>query len=159
MAIKGARADDGRITPHLMVRGGRKAIDFYTRAFGATVLYESVMPHGEGIHAHLQIGKTMIMITDEQPPSPKGLMLVAAPESLGGTTTILEMYVDDVDTVYQRAVDAGAKPMMPIGDAFYGDRSGWVADPFGHIWAISTVKEELTPEQVHERMTAAFKGE
>ncbi len=158
MAIKGARADDGRITPHLMVRGGRKAVDFYTRAFGATVLYESAMPHGDGIHAHLQVGKTMIMITDEQPPSPKGLMLVAAPESLGGTTTILEMYVDDVDTVYQRAVDAGAKPMMPIGDAFYGDRSGWVADPFGHIWAISTVKEELTPEQVHERMTAAFKG-
>ena len=157
MAIKGARADNGRITPHLMIRGGRKAIEFYTRAFGATVLYESAMPHGDGIHAHLQVGKTMIMITDEQPPSPAGMMLVAAPESLGGTTTILEMYVDDVDAVYQRAVDAGGKPMMPIGDAFYGDRTGWVADPFGHIWAISTVKEDLTPEQVHERMMAAFK--
>ena len=157
MAIKGARADDGRITPHLLVRGGRKAIDFYTRAFGATVLYESAMPHGDGLHAHLQVGKTMIMITDEQPPSPAGMMLVAAPESLGGTTTILEMYVDDVDTVYQRAVDAGAKAMLPIGEAFYGDRTGWVADPFGHIWAISTVKEELTPEHVHERMLAAFK--
>jgi PhnB protein len=156
MAIKGARADEGRITPHLMVRGGRKAIEFYTRAFGATVLYESELPHGAGLHAHLQVGKTMIMITDEQPPSPQGMMLVAAPESLGGTTTILEMYVDDVDTVYQRAVDAGGKPMLPIGEAFYGDRSGWVADPFGHIWAISTVKEELTPEQVHERMVAAF---
>ena len=157
MAIKGARADNGRITPHLMIRGGRKAIEFYTRTFGAIVLYESEMPHGDGIHAHLQVGKTMIMITDEQPPSPAGMMLVAAPESLGGTTTILEMYVDDVDAVYQRAVDAGGKPMMPIGEAFYGDRTGWVADPFGHIWAISTVKEELTPEQVHERMIAAFK--
>jgi len=157
MAIKSARAEDGRITPHLMVRGGRRAIEFYTRAFGAAVLYESPMPHGPGLHAHLQIGKTMIMITDEQPPAQAGVMLVSAPESLGGTTTILEMYVDDVDRVYKQAVDAGGKPMMPVGEAFYGDRTGWVADPFGHIWAISTVKEELTPDQVHDRMVAAFK--
>jgi PhnB protein len=157
MAIIGARADNGRITPHLLVRGGRKAIEYYTRAFGAALLYESPMPHSGGIHAHLQVGKTMIMITDEQPPGPTGMMIVAAPESIGGTTVILEMYVDDVDAVYQRAVDAGGKPMMPVGDAFYGDRTGWVADPFGHLWAISTVKEELTPEQIQERMVAAFK--
>lgn len=157
MAITGARAEDRRITPHLMVRGGRKAIEYYTRAFGATLLYESSMPHSDGIHAHLLVGKTMIMVTDEQPPGPAGIMLVAAPESIGGTTTILEMNVDDVDAVYQRAIDAGGKPMLPICDAFYGDRTGWVADPFGHIWAISTVKEELTPEQVRERMLTAFK--
>jgi PhnB protein len=157
MAITGARADNGRITPHLMVRGGRKAIEFYTRAFGATLLYESAMPHGDGLHAHLQVGKTMIMVTDEQPPGPNGVMVVASPESVGTATTILEMYVDDADLVYQRAVDAGGKPMLPIGDTFYGDRMGWVADPFGHIWAIATVKEELTPAQVHERMTAAYK--
>jgi len=156
MAIKGARAEDGRITPHLMVRGGKKAVAFYARAFGATVLYESVMPGGNGIHAHLQVGKTMIMITDERPPSPNGIMLgVAAPESLGATTTILEYYVDDVDVAIQRAVDAGAKPMLPICDAFYGDRFGWVTDPFGHLWALGTVKEELTPEQVRERMVAS----
>src|SRR5919109_564510 len=151
MAIKGARADNGRITPHLMVRGGRKAIEFYTRAFGATVLYESPLPHSDGLHADLQIGKTMIMITDEMPPGANGVMILASPESVGAATTLLEMYVEDVDVVYQRAVDAGGKPMMPVGDAFYGDRTGWVADPFGHVWAISTVKEELTPEQVHER--------
>jgi PhnB protein len=156
MAIKGARAEDGRVTPHLMVRGGRKAIDFYTRALGAIVLYESAMPDGNGIHAHLKVGKTMIMITDERPPSPNGIMLgVAAPESLGATTTILEYYVDDVDLAYQRAIDAGAKPMLPICDAFYGDRFGWVLDPFGHVWALGTVKEELTPEQVHERMVTS----
>jgi uncharacterized glyoxalase superfamily protein PhnB len=156
MAIKGARAEDGRITPHLMVRGGTKAVAFYTRAFGATVLYESPMPYGDGIHAHLQVGKTMIMITDEQPPSPNGMTLgVAAPESLGATTTILEYYVGDVDETIQRAIDAGAKPILPITDSFYGDRFGWVLDPFGHIWAIGTVKEELTPEQVHQRMVAA----
>jgi PhnB protein len=80
---------------------------------------------------------------------------VAAPESLGATTTILEYYVGDVDETIQRAIDAGAKPILPITDSFYGDRFGWVLDPFGHIWAIGTVKEELTPEQVHQRMVAA----
>ena len=156
MAIKGARAEDGRVTPHLLVRGGRKAIDFYTRAFGATVLYESAMPDGNGIHAHLKVGKTMFMITDERPPSADGIMLgVAAPESLGATTTILEYYVDDVDAAYQRAIDAGAKAMLPFCDAFYGDRFGWVLDPFGHLWALGMVKEELTPEDVHQRMVAS----
>jgi PhnB protein len=138
MAIKGARADNGSITPNLMVRGGRKAIEFYTRAFGASLLYESTLPYGDGLHAHLQIGNTMIMITDEMPPGPNGVMMVASPESVGAPTTILEMYVDDVDAAYQRAVDAGGKPMMPVRDAFFGDRMGWLADPFGHIWAIAT---------------------
>jgi PhnB protein len=156
MAIKGARPEDGRVTPHLMVRGGRKAIAFYTKAFGATVLYESPMPDGNGVHAHLRIGRSMILVTDERPPSPDGMTLgVAAPESLGGTTTILEYFVEDVDVSYQRAVDAGAKPILAVCDAFYGDRSGWVMDPFGHIWSMSTVKEELTPEQIRERMAAA----
>ena len=156
MAIKGARSDEGRVTPHLLVRGGRQAIEFYTAAFGATVLYESVLPDSSGIHAHLRVGRSMIMITDERPPSPDGMMLgIAAPESLGATTTILECYVDDVDASYQRAVDAGAKPLMPVCNAFYGDRMGWVLDPFGHVWALSTVLEELTPEQVHERMLSA----
>jgi PhnB protein len=156
MAIKGARPEDGRVTPHLMVRGGRKAIAFYTQAFGATVLYESPMPDGQGLHAHLRIGRSMILVTDERPPSSDGMILgVAAPESLGATTTILEYYVENVDVSYRRAVDAGARPILPVGDAFYGDRSGWVMDPFGHIWSISTVKEELSPEQVHARMVAA----
>ena len=76
MAITGARADNGTITPHLMVRGGRKAIEFYTRAFGATVLYQSTMPFSDGVRAHLRIGKTMVMVTDEQPPGPNGVMTV-----------------------------------------------------------------------------------
>jgi len=156
MAIKGARPEDGRVTPHLMVRGGRSAVAFYTKAFGATLLYESAMPDGKGIHAHLSVGRSMILVTDERPPSPDGMTLgVAAPESLGATTTILEYYVEDADVTYRQALDAGAKPILPICDAFYGDRSGWVLDPFGHIWAISTVKEELTPEQVHARMVSA----
>ena len=127
MAIKGARAEHGRVTVHLMVRGGRKAIEFYTRAFGASLLYESAMPDGNGVHAHLRVGASMIMITDERPPTPDGSMLgIAAPETLGATTTILEDDVADVDASYRRAVDAGAKPIMPVCSAFYGDRTGWV---------------------------------
>lgn len=157
MAIKGARAEDGRVTPHLMVRGGRKAIEFYIRAFGATLLYESPLPGGQGLHAHMMVGRTMIMVTDEQPPSSEGMTRgVAAPESLGATTTILECYVDDADAAYQRAIDAGAKAMLPLCDSFFGDRYGWVVDPFGHVWALATVKEELTPEEIQQRMVAAF---
>jgi PhnB protein len=94
------------------------------RLFGATVLYEAAMPHGDGLHAHLQIGQD-----------------------------------DDHDhgRAAARTVDAGGKPMLPICDTFYRDRMGWVADPFGHIWAISTVRDEVTPEQVFERRTAAYK--
>lgn len=99
----------------------------------------------------------MIMITDERPPSPDGMMPgIAAPESLDGTTTIRECYVEDVDSAVQRAVDAGAKPLLPVCDGFFGDRFGWGIDPFGHVWSLATVKEELTPEEVHERMTTAF---
>ena len=101
----------------------------------------------------------MIMITDEQPPSAEGMMPgIAAPESLGGTTTILECYVEDADRAVQRALDAGAKPLMPVCDGFYGNRFGWVVDPFGHVWSLGTVKEELTPEEVHERMTAPIQA-
>ena len=157
MAVKGARAELGRVTPNLIVRGGRKAVEFYVRAFGATLLYESALPNGNGIHANLKVGQSMIMVTDELPPSPQGMIGVAAPESLGATSTILELYVDDVDAAYQRAVDAGAKPMMPVRNAFYGDRFGWVRDPFGHLWSLATVLEELTPDQINERMAAAFK--
>src|SRR5262249_56349633 len=104
VASEGGGGEEGRVTRHVMVRGGRKAIDFYTRALGATILYESAMPDGNGIHAHLKVGKTMIMITDERPPSPSGIMLgVAAPESLGATTTILEYGLDDVDIAHQPA--------------------------------------------------------
>ena len=115
------------------------------------------MPHGDGLHAHLQIGKTMIMITDEQPHGPNGVMMVASPESVGAATTILEMYVDDVDVVYQRAVDAGGKADVADlrhvlrGSDGLGGRS--VRPHLGD----STVREEVTPEQIHERMTAVYK--
>lgn len=156
MAIKGARVEDGRVTPNLLVRGGRKAVEFYKSAFGATILFESAMPDGAGIHAQMMIGRTVIRITDERPPSPDGIMPgIAAPESLGATTVILEYQVDDADAAYTRAVGAGGKPILPLCDGFFGDRYGWVLDPFGHLWALTTVKEELSPEEVQRRMAAA----
>jgi PhnB protein len=153
MAIKGARVEDGRVTPNLLVRGGRKAVEFYKNAFGAKVLFESAMPDGFGVHVQLMVGRTVMRITDERPPSQDGIMLgVAAPESLGATTVILEYQVDDADASYTRAVDAGSKPILPLCDGFFGDRYGWVLDPFGHVWAIVTVKEELSPEEIQRRM-------
>jgi PhnB protein len=151
MAIKGARPEHGRITPHLLVRNSEQAIEFYKRAMGAEVLYCSPMPHGRGVHAHLRIAKTVVMLTEES--AKRGAEeWQAAPESLGGTSTILELYVDDVDAAFQRAVNAGAKPTLPVTDMFWGDRYGWITDPYGHIWALATAGEELTPEQIQGRL-------
>ncbi len=115
---------------------------------------------GATTHAHLKIANAVVMVTEEAPGQAQtkeheGAHL-ASPESLGGTSTILELYVDDVDAAYKRAVDAGGIPVMPPMDAFWGDRYSWVTDPFGYIWALSTVKEVLTPEQVKQRMDAVF---
>jgi uncharacterized glyoxalase superfamily protein PhnB len=156
MAIKGARAENRTVTPHLVVRGAAEAIEFYKRAFGAVELYRSPLPGMAGLHAHVRIGKTMV--TDEytgtrDPENIDMQVRLLSPQSLGGASGLLEILVDDVDAAYTRAVDAGATPVLPLSDCFWGDRYGWVADPFGHLWALATVKEELTPEEVHRRMT------
>lgn len=160
MAIKGAQPEHGRVTPHLIVRNTLQAVGFYKQALGADVLYCSPLPDGTTTHAHLKIANSVVMVTEESPEQARtkehlGARL-ASPESLGATSTILELYVDDVDATYKRAVDAGAIPVMPPMNAFWGDRYSWVADPFGYLWALSTIKEVLTPEQVKERMDAMF---
>lgn len=156
MAIKGARAEKNRIAPHLIVRNASEAVAFYKQAFGAVELYRSTLPGGIGVHFHLQVAKSFVMVTDEAPPSEghsiDDTIKLRSPQSLGGTGTVLELLVDDVDSAYRRAVDAGATPVLPVSDCFWGDRYGWVRDPFGHIWALATVLEELTPEEVQRRM-------
>jgi PhnB protein len=157
MAIKGARPDTRQISPHLIVRDGQAALRFYQQAFGAEVLYLSEMPSGVGLHAQLRIADSVVLLSSEnmqQHPEAH----VRAPETLGGTSVLLELYVDDVDAWFQRAVTAGAKPTMQPEEAFFGDRYGWVTDPFGHIWALATVKETLTPEELANRMQAATSG-
>jgi uncharacterized glyoxalase superfamily protein PhnB len=151
MAILGGRPDTRQLAPHLIVRDGAAAIDFYRRAFGANELYRSEMPGGVGLHAQLRIADSVVLVSDEnltRHPESR----VAAPETFGGASVILELYVDDVDPWYSRAIEAAAAATMPPTDTFFGDRYGWVTDPSGHIWSLATVIAILTPEQVSERM-------
>src|SRR2546422_4885387 len=115
------------ITPHLVVRGAGRAIDFYKRAFGAEELSRSPGPGGLLMHAELKIGDSIVMLCDEFPQMERWV----SPESLKGTTTAMHLYVEDGDAVFTRAVAAGAKVSMPLMDAFWGDRYGKLTDPFG----------------------------
>jgi PhnB protein len=154
MAIKGARLTTRQIAPHLIVEDGPKALQFYKDAFGAEVLYLSEMPHAPGLHAQLKIADSVVLVsTENMQQRPEAH--VRAPETLGGTCVLLELYVDDVDAWFERAVRAGGKATMKPADAFFGDRYSWLTDPFGHIWALATAQDVLTPEQIADRMRAA----
>lgn len=138
------------VTPYLIVKSAAKAIDFYKQAFGATETLRVPQPDGRIVHAELKIGDSTIMLADEFPERN-----IRGPESLGGTPVTMHLYIEDVDTVAQRAVAAGAKEIRPVQDQFYGDRSGMFADPFGHQWNISTHVEDLSAEEVGKRAAAA----
>jgi len=119
------------------------------KAFGAIELFR--MPHGDKIgHAEIKIGDSPIMLADEQPA-----MGYVGPQALGGTPVSLMIYVEDVDTIYKNAIDAGATEVKPLQDQFYGDRSGTLKDPFGHLWTVATHKEDVTPEEMNKRMAKA----
>jgi len=137
------------VTPYLIVDGAADAIAYYKKAFGATELFR--MDHeGKVGHAELKIGDSPIMLADEFPQ-----MGYRSPKALGGTPVSIMIYVPDVDTVYQQAIDAGATEVKPLQDQFYGDRSGTLTDPFGHVWTIATHKEDVTMEEMNRRMAAA----
>ncbi len=150
MAIQGGRPDNRQIVPYLMVVDSKAAVAFYERAFGAQLVYSDEMPGGHGVFAQLKIGDSYIQLAeDSSGPSESKFR---SPQRLGGTSVVLERYVDDVDAAFQRAVDAGATGIIQPGDMFFGDRYAWVADPWGHIWAMATVKDRLSPEELHRRM-------
>jgi uncharacterized glyoxalase superfamily protein PhnB len=135
------------ITPHLVVRGVARAIEFYRRAFGADELYRNTAPDGRAImHAELLLGDSRFLVNDEFPD-----WGVLAPPSLGGSPVTLHLYVEDVDAVFQSAVDAGAEVVMPVADAFWGDRYAIVKDPFGHRWSIASRIEDLSPQEIQQR--------
>jgi PhnB protein len=141
------------LTPSLVVKGGRDAIEFYKNVFGAEVIAIMPGPDGQSVmHGELKIGDSHLFVNDEFPD-----MGVKSPKSLGGTASSVHVYVPDVDAVFERAVKAGATVRMPVSDMFWGDRYGKLCDPFGHDWAIATRVEELTPEQIKERGEAFFK--
>jgi PhnB protein len=140
------------VTPYLIINGAADAIEFYKKAFGATELFR--MPHGDKIgHAEIKIGDSPIMLADEYPE-----MGFTSPKSFGGTPVSLMIYVEDVDTVFPRAIAAGGVEMKALKDQFYGDRSGTLTDPFGHVWTVATHMEDLTSEEMGKRAAAAHGG-
>ncbi|HEX9071358.1 MAG TPA: VOC family protein, partial [Pseudolabrys sp.] len=140
------------VTPHLIVSGAVKAIEFYKSVFGAhEVRPTATMPDGKVMHAHLKIGDSDVMLADEFPHSP-----VRSPQSLGGSAVVMTLYVPDVDATWTKAIDAGAKSVCPLSNMFWGDRYGMIQDPFGHVWAMATHIEDLTQAEIDERAKKAF---
>ena len=142
------------VTPYLAVKQAADAIEFYRRAFGAKERMRLRMPNGKVGHAELEIGDSVIMLADEHPE-----MDFRSPESYGGAAVSLHLYVKDVDASFRKATEAGAKPVRPVQDQFYGDRSASLRDPFGHVWHIATHKEDVAPEEIDRRAAAMFKKE
>jgi PhnB protein len=140
------------LTTYLVVRGADKAIDFYKRAFGAVEVFRMPDPQGRIMHAELKIGGSMLMLSEEMP-----MGNTRAPETLGGTTCQVFVYVEDCDKTINQASAAGAKVDMPAADMFWGDRYGKLTDPFGHSWGIATHKEEVSAEEMGRRATEFFK--
>lgn len=141
------------LTPYIVVNDAAKAIRFYEEAFGAQETYASKAPNGKIMHARIKIGNSILMLSDEFPQSESCGM--KAPTSLKGTSAMLNIYVEDVDTLFSSAIKAGAKVLMPVEDMFWGDRYGQVEDPFGHIWSLATRKKNMTEEE-KEKAAAAF---
>jgi PhnB protein len=132
------------LTPHLTVRDATRAIDFYQKAFGAEVLQVNHTPDGKIMHAALKIGDSMLMLNDEF-PEPGGTL---SPLASGGTGVMLHLYLENVDTVFARAISAGATVKMAVTDMFWGDRYGQLMDPFGHKWSLATHTRDLSPDEM-----------
>jgi PhnB protein len=139
------------VTPYLIVTGAANAIEFYKNVFGATELMLFTQPDGQVGHAEIKIGNSIVMLADEAPD-----IGYRSPLSLGGSGTGIMLYVEDVDTVFNLAVEAGAKVHQTVKDQFYGDRSGALIDPFGHMWTIATHVEDVPPEEMQRRMKASM---
>lgn len=135
------------VTPYLVIKGAAKAIEYYKNVFGATVVVRMDGPDGKIGHAELKIGDSHIMLADENLQ-----MGNRSAESIGASPISLLIYLPDCDAVVAKAIAGGAKVLKPVADQFYGDRSGFIQDPFGHLWGIATHKEDVSPEEMKERM-------
>lgn len=152
MAVKAKPDGYHSITPYLIVRGGAAAIDYYKAAFGAEETVRMPGPGGTIGHAEIRIGDSVVMLADE-PPDQQW----RSPQSLGGSPVGLLLYVEDVDARFNRALAAGGKVIKPLANQFYGDRSGTLADPFGHQWTLATHVEDVAPEEMKRRMEGMMK--
>jgi PhnB protein len=151
MAVKPIPDGYSSVTPYLIIQGAANALDFYKKAFGAEERFR--MDHqGSIMHAEMKIGDSVVMLADEFPD-----MGYVAPQKLGGTPVSMMIYVDDVDKMFARAIAAGAKEKRPVKDEFYGDRTGTLQDPFGHVWSIATHVEDVSKEEMDRRMSEMMK--
>lgn len=139
------------LSPHLIVDDAAAAIDFYVRAFGAVELGRVPAPNGRLMHAAVRINGQTVMLNDDFPEMRDGKAMT--PTALGGTPVTIHLTVPDVDTQFQRAVDAGATIVMPLGDQFWGDRYGVLRDPFGHQWSMGQPVREVSPEEIRAALS------
>jgi len=140
------------VSPMLVVKDARKAIEFYSRAFGAQELYAMPRPDGSGIlHAEIRIGNSIIMLGDESPQQS-----CRSAETIGGSPVNFYLYLENVDEAFGIALEAGAEARMPLQDMFWGDRIGSVQDPFGYNWTLATHIKDLTPQEIQENAEAVF---
>jgi PhnB protein len=151
MAVKPVPEGFHTLTPYLAVENAADAIEYYKKAFGAEEKFRMDAPGGKIGHAELQIGDSLIMLSDPFPQSS-----TKTPSELGATTGSVFMYVEDVDAVVKQAIDAGATVTMEVADQFWGDRFGTITDPFGHMWSIATHIEDVPVEEMAERAKAAM---
>jgi PhnB protein len=139
-------------TPYLLIGGASKAIDYYRKAFGAEEVMRFADPSGTVAHAEIQIGDSRIMLGEEMPQ-----IGFRGPRTIGSSPAGIALYVADVDAVFDRAIAAGGTAMRPVVDQFYGDRSGTLTDPFGHVWTVATHIEDVPPEEMRRRFEAHMK--
>lgn len=151
MAVKPIPAGYHTVTPYLIIDGAAKAIDFYKRAFNAEELFRLPGPDGKIAHAEVKIGDSQVMLGDEM----EGYR---GPLGLGGTAVSLMLYVPDVDRIFAQAIAAGGKERRPVADQFYGDRTGTLVDPFGHVWSVATHVEDVSPEEIDRRFAKMMQG-
>jgi len=149
--VKPIPAGHHTVAPYLAIKNAVSALEFYKKAFGAIETYKLIVPDGRLGHAEIRLGNSLIMLSDEFPECGG-----KAPESLGGSPVSIHLYVEDVDAFVKKAVAAGARELKPVADQFYGDRSGQLQDPYGHLWWVATHKEDVAPEEMQKRVQALF---
>ena len=151
MSARPVPAGHRTVAPYLAIKNGVKALEFYKKAFGATEIFRLLTPDGRLGHAEIRLGDSLIMLSDEFPEFGG-----KAPDTLGGSPVSIHLYVEDVDAFFKRALVAGARERKPVMDQFYGDRSGQLEDPFGHLWWVATHKEDVAPEEMQKRVETMF---
>lgn len=153
MSVKPVPEGYHAVTPYLIVKGAARAIEFYKQAFGASEIMRFPGPNNTIMHAEIRIGDSVVMLSDGA-----GGTELRDPQSLGASPIGLMIYVPDVDTTFKQALSLGAKQSREVVDQFYGDRSGTLVDPFGHVWTVSTHVEDVSEDEMKKRMAAMPKS-